>query len=75
MTVSKEFDSEEVEAEILPTQKLERVKALIAEGRKVAMIGDGINNECSLVLTLYLESSTKGVRNFRFNSFRVTQLG
>jgi Cu+-exporting ATPase len=42
--IAREIGVAEVEAELLPEQKLERVRALAAEGRKVAMVGDGIND-------------------------------
>jgi len=37
-----------VEAELLPEQKLDRVRALMAEGRTVVMVGDGLNDAPSL---------------------------
>jgi Cu+-exporting ATPase len=42
--VAKRLGLDEVEAEVLPDRKAEEVKSLQAEGRKVAMAGDGIND-------------------------------
>ena len=46
--IAREIGIPHVESELLPEQKLERIRQLQAEGRKVAMIGDGVNDAPAL---------------------------
>jgi len=46
--VGKGLGVDEICAELLPQQKLKRVEDLLAQGKKVAMVGDGINDAPAL---------------------------
>jgi P-type Cu+ transporter len=47
-TVARSLGISDVQADLLPDQKLARIRALKADGRSLAMLGDGINDAPAL---------------------------
>jgi len=47
--VARELGIDQVYAQVLPAQKVERIRELKAEGRQVAMVGDGVNDAPALL--------------------------
>lgn len=48
--IGSELGVDEVEADLLPDGKVDIIKRLIAEGHRVAMVGDGINDAPALAI-------------------------
>ncbi|MBI2195287.1 MAG: cation-translocating P-type ATPase [Planctomycetes bacterium] len=49
-SIGRRLGVDEVAGELLPDQKVVRIQAMLAEGRKVAMVGDGINDAPALTM-------------------------
>jgi heavy metal translocating P-type ATPase len=48
-SIGQQLGVDAIEGNLLPEQKMEKVKALVNQGHKVAMVGDGINDAPALM--------------------------
>jgi P-type E1-E2 ATPase len=65
LTVGKRLRLDEVHAELLPDEKVAKIKGLLAAGKRVAMVGDGINDAPALTeasVGVAMESGTDVAR-------------
>jgi Cd2+/Zn2+-exporting ATPase/Cu+-exporting ATPase len=47
-TIGRELGVDELSGDLLPHQKVEKIRELLRDGRKVAMVGDGVNDAPAL---------------------------
>ncbi len=74
MGVACALGVDEFEPELLPDQKLKRIKALLNEGKKVVMVGDGINDAPALAqatVSVAMGSGTDVARESRTSTSRL----
>jgi len=60
LEIAQELGIDEIRAELLPHEKADIVKELIEQGRKVAFIGDGINDAPALIASQVGISMSRG---------------
>lgn len=66
--IAKESGIDTVYAQLLPTQKADKVKELVAAGKRVVFIGDGINDAPALVEASVGISMSKGAEIAKVSS-------
>ncbi len=53
LKIADELGINEVKAELLPQDKANIVKELMQEGKKVASVGNGINDACAYIFSCW----------------------
>jgi Cu+-exporting ATPase len=72
--IAREAGIPNVEAELLPEQKVDRVKQLASQGRFVAMVGDGVNDAPALA-TAHVGIAVAGASDITAEAAGVVYLG
>ncbi len=72
--IAREVGIANVEAELLPEQKLDRIRAHSQGGRKIAMVGDGINDAPSLA-SAHVGIAVSGAADITAEAADVVYLG
>lgn len=72
--IAKELHIPKVEAELLPEQKLERIKHMMGHGHHVAMVGDGINDAPALAAA-HVGVAVKGATDITAEAADVVYMG
>ena len=72
--MAREAGIPSVEAELLPEDKLRRVQALASQGRKVAMIGEGVNDAPALAAA-HLGIAVHGASDISAEAAQIVYLG
>lgn len=73
-SIAREVGIPNVEPELLPAEKLDRVRQLTSQGRKVAMIGDGLNDAPALA-SAHVGIAVSGASDITAEAADVVYLG